>query len=50
MLVSNMENLKLKMFGEGIFVKFNPDDEQKLACVEYGKEFGKALIGEHAKA
>lgn len=44
MIETNLANLKLKFFGEGIFVKFTPDGEELEKCREYGKSFGKALL------
>jgi flavorubredoxin len=43
---SNLDNLKLKYFGEGVFVKFTPDLEQQQQAVDYGKAFGHALLSE----
>ncbi len=44
LLESNLTNLKLKFFGEGIFLKFTPNEEQLKECVRYGKEFGEELL------
>ncbi|MCB0804702.1 MAG: FprA family A-type flavoprotein [Bacteroidales bacterium] len=44
MLEANLRNLKLKYFGEGVFVKFTPDKEEEKRCVEYGQAFGRALL------
>ncbi|MCD4736383.1 MAG: FprA family A-type flavoprotein [Bacteroidales bacterium] len=44
MLETNLSNLKLDFFGEGIFVKFTPDESEIEKCIEYGKAFGKALL------
>jgi flavorubredoxin len=41
---TNLENLKLNYFGEGIFVKFTPSEEEQLSAVEYGRAFGEALL------
>ncbi len=41
---TNLENLKLDYFGEGVFVKFTPGEEDQKRAVEYGLEFGKALL------
>ena len=46
MIETNLANLKLKFFGEGIFVKFTPDGEELEKCREYGKAFGEALLAE----
>ncbi|MBN2175032.1 MAG: FprA family A-type flavoprotein [Bacteroidales bacterium] len=44
MIESNLKNLKLNYFGEGIFVKFTPDAEEEKSCIEYGKAFGRELL------
>jgi len=44
MIKSNLSNLKLKYFGDGIFVKFTPNDEEIALAVEYGKKFGRELL------
>ena len=41
---SNLQNLKLKYFGDGIFVKFTPDVEEINQAVNYGTAFGKELL------
>jgi NADH oxidase (H2O-forming) len=41
---TNLENLKLKYFGDGIFVKFSPDEDEQALAVAYGKAFGEALL------
>ena len=46
MIETNLANLKLKFFGEGIFVKFTPDGEELEKCREYGKAFGEALLSQ----
>jgi NADH oxidase (H2O-forming) len=49
LIKSNLENLKLKYFGEGIFVKFTPDEEEQQQAIAYGKAFGEALLTETAE-
>jgi flavorubredoxin len=44
MIESNLSNLKLGYFGEGVFVKFTPDEEEIAMAVQYGKEFGEKLL------
>ena len=44
LLESNLTNLKLKFFGEGVFLKFTPNEQQLKECVQYGKDFGKELL------
>jgi len=46
MIETNLANLKLKFFGEGIFVKFTPDGEELEKCRAYGKAFGEALLSQ----
>lgn len=41
---SSLENLKLKFFGEGVFVRFTPDEQQQQDAVEYGRQFGEELL------
>jgi NADH oxidase (H2O-forming) len=41
---SNLENLKLKFFDEGVFVKFSPNDDDNQRAIEFGKAFGKELL------
>jgi len=49
LIKSNLDNLKLKYFGEGVFVKFTPDLEEQQQAVAYGKAFGEALLAEPAE-
>lgn len=49
-LKSNMENLKLNLFGDGIFVKFTPDEAEELECINFGRAFGEALITQEVEA
>jgi len=46
MIESNLNNLKLNYFGDGIFVKFTPNGDEIKQCLEYGEEFGKALLNQ----
>jgi len=41
---TNLENLKLKVFEDDIFVKFTPNEEETLQAVNLGKAFGKELL------
>ena len=43
LLETNLTNLKLKYFGEGVFVKFGPGDEEIEKAIEYGMNFGNEL-------
>ncbi|NTV84654.1 MAG: FprA family A-type flavoprotein, partial [Bacteroidales bacterium] len=44
LIKTNLENLKLNYFGEGVFVKFTPDPEEQQKAVDYGRAFGEALL------
>jgi NADH oxidase (H2O-forming) len=44
MIKTNLENLKLKVFDEGMFVKFTPNDEDSEKAIEFGKAFGRQLL------
>jgi len=44
MIESNLTNLKLKVFGEGVFIKFTPLAEELEQGVEYGRAFGTQLL------
>ncbi|MFW5705984.1 MAG: flavodoxin domain-containing protein, partial [Bacteroidota bacterium] len=44
MIKSNLENLKLRVFDEGMFVKFTPNEEETARAIEFGKAFGKELL------
>lgn len=44
MIETNLRNLKLNLFEEGIFVKFTPDAEEEQKCIQYGKDFASALL------
>jgi flavorubredoxin len=41
---SNLENLKLDFFRDGVFVKFTPGENDRKAAWDYGKGFGEALL------
>lgn len=43
LLETSLTNLKLKYFGEGVFVKFGPGSEEIEEAIEYGINFGKEL-------
>jgi flavorubredoxin len=40
---SNLENLKLDVQGEGVFIKFTPHETEFEQCFQYGKEIGEKL-------
>lgn len=40
----NIQSLKLNYFGESVFVKFSPHEEEKQRCIAYGKAFGLKLL------
>lgn len=49
MIKSNLENLKLKVFDDGIFVKFTPNEESSRQAFEFGKAFGEAVLTNNNK-
>jgi flavorubredoxin len=49
-LKSGLENLKLNYFGDGVFIKFSPDDDEQQLALEYGRSFGEALLSGEAKS
>lgn len=44
LIQANLENLKLKFYGEGQFVKFTPSPEEEEQCLAYGRAFGEELL------
>jgi NADH oxidase (H2O-forming) len=44
MIESNLINLKLKFFREGVFVKFTPHGEGSAQCINYGKTFAEQML------
>lgn len=44
MIESNLTNLKLKVFGEGVFVKFTPHGEELQKGYDYGRAFAEELL------
>lgn len=44
LIKTNLENLKLDYFEEGLFVKFTPTEEELKKAEEYGMAFGKKLL------
>ncbi len=44
LIEANFKNLKLKVFGEGVFIKFTPNEEELKQAFEYGCQFGEELI------
>ena len=44
LIESNLSNLKLKFYGEGVFVKFTPHSEELKKGYEYGKAFALQLL------
>ncbi len=47
---TNLENLKLDVFDEEMFVKFTPDDEESARAIAFGKAFGESLLAHNIKA
>ena len=43
MIRTNLTALKLKYFGDGVFIKFGPNKEEITQAVAYGKAFGEEL-------
>ncbi len=43
---SAFTNLKLKYFGEGMFIKFTPHEHDKETYMEYGQKFAQQLVSE----
>ncbi|MBK7213629.1 MAG: FprA family A-type flavoprotein [Bacteroidales bacterium] len=44
MIETNLVNLKLKFFGEGVFVKFTPHSQGNQDCINYGAAFTKQML------
>lgn len=44
MIESNLSNLKLKFFGDGVFVKFTPHEEDYRKAVDYGRKFAEQML------
>ncbi|MBE0638704.1 MAG: FprA family A-type flavoprotein [Bacteroidales bacterium] len=44
LIKSNLENLKLKVFDEGVFVKFTPNTGESEMAIAFGKAFGEELL------
>ncbi len=44
LIESNLSNLKIKFFGEGVFIKFTPHSEELKKGYEYGKAFALQLL------
>ncbi len=44
MLNTFLEQLKLKVYGEGVFIKFTPDEEGEKQSMDYGKAFAQELL------
>jgi NADH oxidase (H2O-forming) len=49
MIETNLVNLKLNLFREGLFVKFSPTGEEIEKCLEYGRAFGTELINQEIR-
>jgi len=44
MISDNLQNLKLKVFDDGMFVKFTPNEEDSAQAIAFGKAFGEELL------
>jgi flavorubredoxin len=40
----NIQSLKLRFFGESVFIKFSPHDDGYRQCINYGKAFGLKML------
>lgn len=49
LIKDNLINLKLDFIGEGVFVKFSPDEDSAKLCVDYGRAIGEKLAGKLAE-
>jgi NADH oxidase (H2O-forming) len=43
LITSGLENLKLNVLGEGVFIKFTPHESEFEQCYQYGKEIGEKV-------
>jgi len=41
---ANLKALKFKLAGDGMAIKFNPNDGSSDQCIEFGKEFAKSFM------
>ncbi|NCA86921.1 MAG: FprA family A-type flavoprotein [Clostridia bacterium] len=46
---TNLENLKLSVFEEEMFVKFTPDQQDSDRAIAFGKAFGQAVLTQNEK-
>lgn len=44
MLNNMLRQLKLKVVGDGVFIKFEPNEDDSKQAIEYGKTFGQELV------
>jgi len=44
MITSSLEQLKLKVIDDGVFIKFSPNSEDQEKAMEYGRKFGEELL------
>jgi len=44
LIESNLCNLKLDFFGESLFIKFSPHEEEYSKCIDYGKAFANKMM------
>lgn len=47
---SNLMNLKLKPYGESLFIKFTPHEDEFKKALDYGRIFGQKLINSKLEA
>jgi NADH oxidase (H2O-forming) len=43
-MTSAMSNLKLKVFDEGLMIRFTPHPGVQERCIDYGRKFGKQML------
>lgn len=47
---TNLENLKLSVFDEEMFVKFTPNQQDSERAIAFGKAFGQAVLAQNEKS
>jgi NADH oxidase (H2O-forming) len=43
-ITSNLQNLKLRIYDEGLMIRFTPHDETMTKCIEYGRGYGEKFL------
>lgn len=44
MINNSLQQLKLKVMDDGVFIKFSPNNEEQQQALEYGEKFGEELL------